>query len=63
MPEQKITLSQQLNRVEIAGELLEKAPMHKTKKAAMSLGNETKALLAMLVGVVEQHSLELKQID
>ena len=63
MSEQQLTLSQQLTRVEIAGELLEKAPMHKTKKAAQFLGKETMVLLGQVVEVVNQQSIDITKIQ
>ena len=55
-------LRNQLARVEIAGELLKKAPMHKTKKAAQLLGDETMGLLGQLVEIVNQQAAEIKQL-
>jgi hypothetical protein len=50
-------IKEQLLRVEIAGENLENAPIHKTKKAAKALGDETKKLFTLFANELA----ELKQ--
>ena len=55
-------LKNQLARVEIAGELLEKAPVHKTKKAAALVGKETLKLLKLSVDVISQQNKEIEQL-
>lgn len=55
-------LNNQLARVSIAGQLLEKAPMMKTKQAAQSVGNETLKLLEQLVATVNQQAEDIKQL-
>lgn len=55
-------LNKQLIRIKAAGDVLEKAPMMKTKLAAQMLGNETLTLLGQLVDIVNQQSDEIKQL-
>ena len=55
-------LNKQLIRIKAAGDVLEKAPMLKTKLAAQMLGNETLILLGQLVDTVNQQSDEIKQL-
>jgi len=55
-------LNKQLIRIKAAGDVLEKAPMMKTKQAAQMLGNETLTLLGQLVDTVNQQSDEIKQL-
>ena len=55
-------LNNQLSRVQIAGQLLAKAPMIKTKQAAQSVGDETLKLFEQLVSMVNQQAEEVKQL-
>ncbi len=54
-----VNLENQMQRVQIASELLEKAPIHKTKKAAKILGDETLLLLSGVIGEIEQLKVEI----
>lgn len=56
-------LDKQLIRVKAAGDVLEKAPMMKTKQAAQMLGDETLILLGLLVEVVNQQQAVIKQLE
>jgi len=55
-------LNSQLNRVQIAGQLLAKAPMIKTKQAAQSVGDETLKLFEQLVEIVNQQTEEINEL-
>lgn len=55
-------LENQLTRVDIASQLLAKAPMMKTKQAAQSLGDETKKLLTEMVSVINQQGEEIRKL-
>lgn len=57
-----LKLKKQLSRVQIAGDLLQKAPMIKTKQAAHSLGDETLSLLGQLVDIAQQQAIEIEEL-
>ena len=61
-PDSKINLEQQLQRIQIAAELLERASITKTKKAAKSLGDETLILLGGLVVKINQLEKEIGEL-
>ena len=52
-------LSEKLQRVEIAGEILKNASITKTKKAAQKLGDETLSLLSAVVSEVNECKKEI----
>lgn len=58
----KTTLKEQLIKVEIAGDLLEQAPMMKTKQAAQMLGKQTLNLLTQLVEKVNEQEQEIADL-
>ena len=55
-------LKKQLSRVKMAGDLLQRAPMIKTKQAAQSLGDETLALLTQTVEIIETQQTEIEEL-
>jgi hypothetical protein len=55
-------LEKQMQRVQIAGELLENASLTKTKKAAKNLGDETLKLLSGVVGEINKLTIEVNKL-
>jgi hypothetical protein len=55
-------LKQQLQRIQIAAELLERASITKTKKAAKSLGDETLILLSGIAVEIDRLNREISEL-